>query len=533
MSANGFHGAFRQSMAWLHTWAGLVLSVLLYFIFVTGTFGYFNAEIDHWMQPEAPSPKHSVSTAAMAQMGFDYLQREQPDARRHFVGLPTERGNAIRVFANLSEPTPAGDTFIEAYIDPSSGQLVDVRATGGGDALYRMHYALHYMPYEVAIYIVGVATLFMLLAILTGIVVHKKIFTDFFTLRLRKGQRSWLDGHNISSVLALPFMLMITYSGLVFYTFEYSPGTMFLTMGVEQEARDEMYGYLYPGFEQPKPTGEPAVMVDVQGPLSVAASQWPNAEIRFVDIFLPGDSGAMMRIGSTVDGIARGGSLLQFNAVSGQVMAQTPDMPADAVFSQSVLALHEGRFANYGLRWLYFISGLLGAAMVATGLLLWAKKRRSSLRGQAVPRHLAFIERTNLGIIVGLPLGVMTYFWANRILPVAMEGRAEWELHCLFLAWALSFAHAGARELRRAWREQVALLAAMCLLLPILNAITTDVHLGNTLVQGDWVRAGFDLTSMTFGLLCCLTWRYLTVPQPRTIKAPLTSQAATAPKASA
>ena len=65
-----------------------------------------------------------------------------------------------------------------------------------------MHYALHYMPYEVAIYIVGVATLFMLLALVTGIVVHKKIFVDFFTLRLGNGQRSWLDSHNSLSSAA-------------------------------------------------------------------------------------------------------------------------------------------------------------------------------------------------------------------------------------------------------------------------------------------------------------------------------------------
>ena len=57
--------------------------------------------------------------------------------------------------------------------------------------------------------------LLMLVAILSGIVTHKKIFRDFFTLRRGKGQRSWLDGHNATAVLALPFHLMITYTGLV------------------------------------------------------------------------------------------------------------------------------------------------------------------------------------------------------------------------------------------------------------------------------------------------------------------------------
>ena len=42
---------FRQSMAWLHTWLGLLFGWVLYFIFVTGTAGYLDTEIDRWMRP--------------------------------------------------------------------------------------------------------------------------------------------------------------------------------------------------------------------------------------------------------------------------------------------------------------------------------------------------------------------------------------------------------------------------------------------------------------------------------------------------
>src|SRR5256885_4150372 len=53
-------------------------------------------------------------------------------------------------------------------------------------------------------WIVGFATMLMFVAIITGVITHKKIFTDFFTFRPRKGQRSWLDAHNATAVLALP-----------------------------------------------------------------------------------------------------------------------------------------------------------------------------------------------------------------------------------------------------------------------------------------------------------------------------------------
>ena len=46
---------FTQSMAWLHTWAGLIFGWLLFAIFVTGTLAVFDKELDHWMQPEIPA----------------------------------------------------------------------------------------------------------------------------------------------------------------------------------------------------------------------------------------------------------------------------------------------------------------------------------------------------------------------------------------------------------------------------------------------------------------------------------------------
>lgn len=49
------------------------------------------------------------------------------------------------------------------------------------------------------------------------------MFADFFTLRFGKGQQSWLDAHNVAGVLALPFGLMITYTGLVTLMFVAMP----------------------------------------------------------------------------------------------------------------------------------------------------------------------------------------------------------------------------------------------------------------------------------------------------------------------
>ena len=73
-------GALRQSMAWLHTWSGLLLGWLLFFIFLTGTAGYFDTEIDRWMQPERPLAGKPAATAEAVAVAIRRLEQRAPRA---------------------------------------------------------------------------------------------------------------------------------------------------------------------------------------------------------------------------------------------------------------------------------------------------------------------------------------------------------------------------------------------------------------------------------------------------------------------
>jgi uncharacterized iron-regulated membrane protein len=71
---------FRQSMSWVHTWGGLSVGWILFFVFLTGTLGYFDTEIDRWMKPELPK-----DTSTMAQslvVAEARLQQKAEDAER-------------------------------------------------------------------------------------------------------------------------------------------------------------------------------------------------------------------------------------------------------------------------------------------------------------------------------------------------------------------------------------------------------------------------------------------------------------------
>lgn len=244
------HSSFRQSMAWLHTWVGLVVGWVLFFVFTMGTAGYFRQEITTWMEPERPvqAAPAAIDDARLADLGMKRLEQMAPVAASWRITLPRERtgGRGWQDFSVRWEEMPqAGHedgTSVTERLDPVTGAVrpsdPDPRETFGGNGLYAMHYALHYLPYDWAFRIVGICTMLMLLAIISGIITHKKIIRDFFTFRPGKGQRSWLDAHNVVSVMALPFFLMITYSGLVFFLFEYMPAGRAVLYGTDQQSVD-------------------------------------------------------------------------------------------------------------------------------------------------------------------------------------------------------------------------------------------------------------------------------------------------------
>lgn len=74
-----------------------------------------------------------------------------------------------------------------------------------------------------------------------------------------------------------------------------------------------------------------------------------------------------------------------------------------------------------------------------------------------------------------------------------------WAANVMFLAWAALAIHAALRPAVRVWAEQCWIAAAFGLI-PLVNALTTDRHLGASLPAGQWELAAVDLTCLAFGL---------------------------------
>jgi len=501
---------FRQSMAWLHTWVGLIAAWVLFFIFVTGTAGYFQFEITRWMQPERPLQPALVAgdKAHMAELAMNRLEAVAQNAEYWSITFPHRpqpyRGELRDFSISWTDiPEQGHERGIRGTetLEPQTGavvQPVEVRDTGGGRLLYRMHYVLHYMDVQLAIRLVGICTMLMLVAIIPGVITHKKIFKDFFTFRSNKSQRSWLDAHNVISVMALPFFLMITYSGFLFFTTSYMPAVRDVIYGTDPLASTRYFDEL---FEREEHEHLPVVrpQASVAAMLAEAEARWGTDNI--ASILIQHDAGEEPRVEihhlrpSSLGTAAT--EKLTFHAHTGALLDNEPDDERSAPLKTQriFLDLHEGVFAGIGLRWLYFVSGLLGCAMIGTGLVLWASKRRK--KADKPGFGLRLVDALNVSTLIGMPAGVAFYFWANRLLPVAIADRAAWEANALFLVWGQALLYAWLRnDTRKTWIELSWFAALAYALVPVINWLTTDKHLGVTLPAGDWVLAGFDLVML-------------------------------------
>jgi hypothetical protein len=145
--------------------------------------------------------------------------------------------------------------------------------------------------------------------------------------------------------------------------------------------------------------------------------------------------------------------------------------------------------------------------MVGTGMLVWASKKPESRRNFG--RKL--VDILNVGGIAGLTAATAILFWANRLLPVDLYMRSNWEIRIFFISWLLLTIYAIIRPVKKAWTEQLALCAALYGLLPVLQMLTSKSNFFTSLSNGNFILVGFDLTVLGLGIIFgYAAWRVAT-----------------------
>jgi uncharacterized iron-regulated membrane protein len=471
---------FRQAMTWLHNWAGLIVGWLLLAIAVCGTLSVFRQELDAWTHPELA--RGAIDQAHAGAAAMRWLSVHAAKAPAWFIDLADARSPGSLAYWST------GQAFAQRMLSPLTGAPDGIRDSLGGEFFYRFHFELQ-LPYPWGRLTALIAAEMMLTVLLSGIVAHRRIFKDFFTLRTGKGQRSWLDGHVAMGVFALPFHLMIAFTGIVTLV------TLFLPWGASAAYHGDqarLFKDLYPAIVRPA-AGRPAPLAPIEPMLRTAIGRFGGAGISTINVFNPGDAAQVVTVSAGESpGIANAQRSISFDGTTGRILGEHVETrPAKRVFD-TLYGLHMGRFAGLASRWLYFLSGIVLSIAIATGLLLWTAKRRR-------PHHFGYhlVDRLNMGVIGGLPCAVLVFLLTNRLLPVDLAGRAGLETRGFFVSWAVLLLYGCLRRSDRAWRALLALASLLCLAVIVVDALTTRALPGG-LGAGDGVALGTDAVLLGF-----------------------------------
>lgn len=518
---------FRHAMTWLHTWFGLALGYVLMAAFFFGALSVFDREIDRWALPEtrfAPQPMPSfdrVLLPALAQVLPD--EAEYAQARNLVNGpLPpraqlvaeeywlytTHRDPVLRAGAGFALPNPKDPTAHnhvhgEVTIDPRDGKLLpDSQLKLGSDFFFPMHFSLHLNWMNLGYWIVGLAALAMLAALVSGLVIHRKVFREFFTFRPgRHTQRSALDLHNLTGVVGLPFHFFFAFTGLVIFAGIYLPvsDTMLKPLhDMQEEAEARRTGLAH------APAGVAAPLAPVDAMVAEAKRRWAArdmaGEVGFLTVTHVNDANgyvSVYRAGS--DRVALVGEGIHFRAATGEVLREDPPRNAISDINEFLTGLHLQHFEHWLLRWLYVLGGLAGCACIATGFVFFVEKRKRK-HAESDAAGSRVVDALAVTTVTGMLIATLAILLANRLLPADLPQRGDWQEYAFWAAWLAAMGHAFWRSapvararINPAWREQCRAIAALAVAAMLSNWLTTGDHLLKTLATGYWPVAGLDL----------------------------------------
>lgn len=516
-------GSFRLAMTWVHTWFGLLLGYVLLVAFFFGSLSVFAEEIDRWSSPvlRQPAAEHP-SFGRQVHPAVQLLQSDPalPAGARmtYFGAFGSGRDALLHLGAAFAVPHVGGERdeiWRDMVLDGRTGQRLEEDGSHlGSEVFFPIHFNLTaYWGSDIGRWLIAASAFVMMIAAVSGVVIHRKLLREFFTFRPGKlGQRRVLDLHNLTGIAALPFHFFFAFTGILIFSAEYFPGQS-LVLG-EQKNPEHQERAASPPAQASEVSVQPLAMDDIlrDAQRRWSALGWPTL-VGGVELHDPGTAEAEVVV-VPAQHVGLGGTkpYLTYSAASGRFLHGAESMGAIAATKDYLESAHMVQFEHDGLRWLFFLGGLIGCVCIATGFVFFVGKRRQ--RHAAQGRWGAQLaDACGVASLTGMLIATAALMLANRVLSTGLR---EWEMKIFWYVWLLSLAHAVLRtgavregKLAPAWREQCWALAVLCIAAALANWITTGDHLVAMLIDRYWPVAGVDLTLLTSAAFAVIAARRL------------------------
>ncbi|MCD0505327.1 PepSY-associated TM helix domain-containing protein, partial [Bordetella petrii] len=407
----------------VHTWTGIVCSVVLFIAFYAGALAMFKPQITQWTQAAWQLPAGSADADALAEAFF---AEPQPRGRAYLV-LPGHDDPAARIYYSRQ-----GQHHV-AYLDPA-GQLRHASGIAAGTELRSGRTSGDFvddvhrtgglpMDQESSEVIIGLVSLAYAVALVSGVIaLLPSLVKDLFLLRITHNvKRMWLDAHNMLGITSLPFHIVMALTAATFGLHEWIYSAQ--SKVVYAPGQDPYAAAMAPHAHGPAdPAGELAPS-ELLARLRQAAPSFEPRALNYTieedghkdpEVWVAGaDDRHFLRSGHV------GYAIVDLH--TGQVQDNTylpGHQTAMAATLSSFFGLHFGNYGGLPVRILYVVLGVLGALVFYSGNLLWIEARlKKSRPGQpeaAHPRHVHWLSSLTVGACLGCVAGLAASLLAAR-----------------------------------------------------------------------------------------------------------------------
>ncbi len=352
-----------------HLWMGLGLGGLLVLLGLTGSVLAFYPEIDALLHPRirmegqaAPDWDRALAT----------VRRAYPDKRGPWRFEVTDAPGAIPA-RYYNPPERAGHAFrpMMVWLSPDGGRVL--RRDYWGEYAMTFVYDLHYrlLLGETGGKVLGWTGLVLLALLLSGLWAWWPRGSWAKALRFKRHaapQRRWRDWHKLTGLAGLPFLLILTLTGIMLEL----PAQSDAALGVAGLPVD-------PAPRVPKPAPASRHGIGPAQAVRAALAALPKARLAWIET--PSASGGLYRLRMQAPGdpsFRFPHSFVWVDAANGKVLTvqDARNAASGTATNNWIHALHDGSAVGWLGRILVLMAGAFPVVLFTTGLLRMKSGRR-------------------------------------------------------------------------------------------------------------------------------------------------------------
>lgn len=367
----------------LHSWSGIALGMLLYAVIFTGTVAVISDEIGEWSNSNR---QQNLVVNSNVQATIEQLATTTPEEYLDEISVYENHRQQLAYFFHTHQQHPSGemDEYGVYYLVDNQGAVISNQLGYASDlynqddnyALSRFLVSIHtelHIPSPWGLILTGILGLAMLIAAVSGFLMHRHLFTDMFTIRKqRNGQSLKRDSHTVAGTWSIPFAVLLAFTGS-FFSFATAfglPAMALVAFGGDQEAMmHTLVGEQQNTSTASLPSANVSRMLADAAtrqsavPYFVSISHWGTESASLTAFFMPSEGNV-------------GFEQLVYDATNGDFVEYKPQVGTVPSVGSLILSLiypiHFGTFAGLMSKLIWMSLGVAACYVTITGLQLYA-----------------------------------------------------------------------------------------------------------------------------------------------------------------